>query len=105
MRLLGDLARLQGRPQDAEEHYNAAMELYKRSNKTSGVAHCNCDLGLVQQQCGQFGEARKLLDIARSQFQAVGSIRGVGNCLRSLAGIDIKEGEVEVGRSKLREAC
>jgi len=74
LRLLGDIARQDQRaqPEEAEEHYRAALALANELSMRPLLAHCHAGLGMLYEQMGQTESARASLGTASAHYRAMG---------------------------------
>jgi tetratricopeptide (TPR) repeat protein len=80
---LGDLARAQGRYEDAAEHYYASLGAADATRQLQAVFRHNLAYALTH--LGDVPQARRLFADAGRRFRALGDARGAAECVAGLA--------------------
>lgn len=66
--LLGDVMTNRGEPDQAREHYRAALVLAEALGENLWVATAQCELGAIAGQTGELDQARQLLESAQEKL-------------------------------------
>ena len=72
---------------EAQERLRRGRHLFQELENPLGVAECDLELGLLQQQGGDVGGARQCLEDARTSFQQVGALEEVRKAEELLAAL------------------
>ncbi len=72
---LGNLARHQGQPEQAQQLLEEALTLHRQMENWRGLAFSLLNLGGLAAEQGQFEQAHRFLDEALAIFQSLGSVR------------------------------
>jgi tetratricopeptide (TPR) repeat protein len=100
---LGDLRREQGRPAEAREHYEAALDIHREmgNRRTEGIL-----LGSLGQLHFEQTptEAREHFEAALAIHREVGDRRSEGIVLGNLGDLLLAQGETEAAETRLTEA-
>ncbi len=87
---VGELARLRGVLDLAEDSFVSAQSAFERAGEQGGAARAMSGLGSVQWKRGQYDEALASFEAARSVFDALENVAGSARCA---GGISVVEGE------------
>lgn len=87
LNFLGDLARGQGKNEEAARRYEEAVGLLRRQDLTGTVPSLLHNLGYIALRDGNGRRARNLFREALEQFRDQGDQRGIADCLDGLAGL------------------
>lgn len=101
---LGNLARLAGRPEEAESRLDAALAIYQAEEDESGMALAHCRLGQLALAGARFDAAKSHLKRSLAIRERIGDARGVAVTLMSLGHTATEAGDLRYARAVLRRA-
>jgi predicted ATPase/DNA-binding NarL/FixJ family response regulator len=96
--MLGEVARLSGRPADAEMYVRESLRLSSASRDRSTLAACLRELGALALARGEFEEARYLLAESYEGMREVGDLTYAGRSRSLLVRLDVQRGELAAAR-------
>lgn len=92
---LGDSCWQQGRLSEAEEHFRAALQIYRDAQNIAGEASARDHLGSLLHELGRDDEAKREHERAGDVYAAIGDPVGHGSALSNLATVLLGEGRIE----------
>jgi predicted ATPase/class 3 adenylate cyclase len=94
LRDLGGCIQMTGRPNEAEAHYRASLDLYESIGEPIGALRLRYRLAIVSFMCGELERARELAEDALGEALALGARFEESRILGTLSRIEFKEGNV-----------
>lgn len=95
LNFLGDLARSQGKDEEAAQRYEEAVGLLRAQDLTGTVPSLLHNLGYIALRAGNGRRARATFREALQQFRDQGDQRGIADCLDGMAGVLVVMGQAE----------
>jgi tetratricopeptide (TPR) repeat protein len=99
---LGETARLAGNDDEANEHYQASLRLYRNLGCRSEIPRLIHNLGYLALHAGDSAGAREHFRESLSGFQAVGMPAGVSQAIAGLAAVSAAAGTPAMAERALR---
>jgi tetratricopeptide (TPR) repeat protein len=103
-RLLGYLARLLGKVDEAREHFDKAIGLYQNEQNQLGLANALKSLGDLEYDLDKVDEARHHYDRAVELYQNELNQLGLANALKSLGDLESHLGNLDKARRHFDKA-
>jgi tetratricopeptide (TPR) repeat protein len=91
----GEVARVQGEYELAEDYYRRTEELFEQADAKGDQARLVHTFGYIAQHKGEYAKARSLFLESLDDFRELGNHRGIAECLAGLAGLAAEQGKVE----------
>jgi tetratricopeptide (TPR) repeat protein len=88
----GNLADAGGAVEEAQKHYEQALDLYRLAGDDDGVVRTLYDLGSAHSAQGRTDEAERLYEEALGLARATGNLRGEAMALANLAYLALRQG-------------
>ena len=95
LRDLGGCIQITGRPNEAEAHYRASLDLYESIREPIGVLKLRYRLAIVAFMRGELRRARQLAEEALAEALALGARFEESRILGTLSQIEFKEGDLD----------
>ena len=89
----GEVARIQGDYDKAEQFYRQTAEWYEQADAPGDQARLVNVFGYIAQHKGDFEEAETLFFEGLNDFREFGNQRGIAECLAGLAGLAAEQGQ------------
>lgn len=100
----GRLAQLRGRPDEAERHHRAGLEIATRLDYAAGVAAASTQLGWLARERGDHAAARSLYERSVRLRRELNQPRALGIALNGLARTALLEGKLQDAHDLAQEA-
>jgi predicted ATPase len=101
---LGEVARIQGQYELAGKYYEECETLIRDTGDTGDLARFVHNLGYIAQHAGDFSRAESQFRKSLTIFQRLGNRRGMAECIAGLAGLKVRQGDIEWGAIALSAA-
>jgi predicted ATPase/class 3 adenylate cyclase len=96
---LGKVRELTGDWKQAGACYQKAFEAAEKLQNDSAKAKCQAAMGDLLRKQGMFAEATNWLDIARTAFEEIGDLAGVGQAMHAMGTVAAMQGNYPEARS------
>jgi non-specific serine/threonine protein kinase len=104
LELLGNVALLQGNPDDSRKLAAESLQVYQELGETWGIAMALCQLGRAEGERGDLVTARSLLEESAERLRVVGDRQRLALPLNALGEVALEQGEYTVARARFEEA-
>ena len=101
---LGRLKQLLGSIDDAQSHYQEAIQLYRQERDNLGLANALLSLGDLESRLGQIDDAQSHYQEAIQLYPQERGNLGLANALRSLGDLESHLGHIDDAQSHYQEA-
>ncbi len=101
---LGDMERLLGELDEAQEHYHEAIELYRQEQSNLGLANAMRKLGELEYLLGKLDEAQEHYQQAIRLYRQVRSNLGLANAIKSLGDLEYLLGKLDEAQEHYQQA-
>jgi predicted ATPase/serine/threonine protein kinase/DNA-binding CsgD family transcriptional regulator len=104
LELLGNVALLQGNPDDTRKLAAESLQVYQELGEEWGIAMALCQLGRAEGELGDPVTACSLLEESAERLRVVGDRQRLALPLNALGDVALKQGDYAAARSRFEEA-